>query len=816
MRSLFPVTAGFLVILLLSVFYALGSVADEARFDRALSTLDALVMDESQLRLDVLSARDDDPQASGSLDQEVAGVHNAIAKLRSSRGYSGAVGRLEVLAAQQDPLIGQFEGYNGSLRRSLVGLAGGAKSNGRVDGRSGPTMAELALDASVLRLEVNTSPAAEDNVADSLRKLGADAVHGDPQAAATLLREGESVRNLLPQMGATVRALSALPWPQEENAARSDFHRVRQAARASSARYRLFLYAAAIFLLVLLIDFALQLRRHIQALKRRIDFEHIMGELSLDFVGLGAEGVERCVQRALAELGRRVGSNRAYYVRSDPVPRCYCWSDARGAWPLNWPASAQTLASRSDLPSASTVFVPDIRDLPGGVLKHSLESLGIRGWISISSNDPGPRNLLGFDGVDAALTWPRQEVALLRLAFDTIENAIGRASVEREREILGSALRQARRMETIGVLACGVAHNFNNIICSILGYTEMQEAEVVDGSRMADLVIGIRQAAERARDVVNQILNFGRRHDLSRHRVSVKTLMSEAQALLGVSLKSNVKLVIANVADGIMVCGEQAQLQQVIMNLCKNAIQAIDQAGTVRVVTETHSISETLNLTHGRLSSGQFVRITISDDGRGMEASTLARVFEPFFTTRPDGHGLGLAMTLEVVRGYGGAINVRSEENKGTIFEVWLRRTYATDAGNRSRVDTGLGQGETVMVVNCDPISLQRDEEVVATLGYEPVGFSDPTKASTALTAAPRRFDALLIVNIQPPSVALDLALSLHKLDAGLPIILATAMGSKLTATHSNSGVRAVVGAPIEAFALASTLSQLFRPDGAS
>jgi hypothetical protein len=338
----------------------------------------------------------------------------------------------------------------------------------------------------------------------------------------------------------------------------------------------------------------------------------------------------------------------------------------------------------------------------------------------------------------------------------------------------------------------------------------------VDGSRMADLVIGIRQAAERARDVVNQVLNFGRRHDLSRHRVSVKTLMSEARALLGVSLRSNVKLVIANVADGIMVRGEQAQLQQVIMNLCKNAIQAIDQAGTVRVVTETHSISETLNLTHGRLSSGQFVRITISDDGRGMEASTLARVFEPFFTTRPDGHGLGLAMTLEVVRGYGGAINVRSEENKGTIFEVWLRRTYATDVGNRSSVDTGLGQGETVMVVNCDPISLQRDEEVVATLGYEPVGFSDPTKASTALTAAPGRFDALLIVNIQPPSVALDLALSLHKLDVGLPIILATAMGSKLTATHSNSGVRAVVGAPIEAFALASTLSQLFRPDGAS
>src|SRR5215467_7090743 len=177
-------------------------------------------------------------------------------------------------------------------------------------------------------------------------------------------------------------------------------------------------------------------------------------------------------------------------------------------------------------------------------------------------------------------------------------------------------------METVGALASGIAHNFNNIVGAILGYTEMAEAQQASDSQLARNLGEIRRAGERARDLVDQILAFGARRDVRRTPVSVKGLVAETSSLLQASLPSRIELVIHEVPDAAVVSGELGQLQQVILNLCSNAAQAMEQVGCVEIETVLREITGAQSLTHGDLAPGRHVRIAVSDTGCGIDEAT--------------------------------------------------------------------------------------------------------------------------------------------------------------------------------------------------
>src|SRR5262245_49852875 len=198
------------------------------------------------------------------------------------------------------------------------------------------------------------------------------------------------------------------------------------------------------------------------------------------------------------------------------------------------------------------------------------------------------------------------------MALDGVMNGMGREQLEQERARFERSLQQARRMETVGALASGIAHNFNNIVGAILGYTELAEAQLVSDSPPARNLGEIRRAGERARDLVDQILAFGRRRDLRRTPVSVKVLVDETSSLLRASLPSWIKLVIHEVPDAAVVSGDLGQLQQVILNLCSNAAQAMDQVGCVEIETAVPEITGAQSLTQGDLAPGRYVRIAVS------------------------------------------------------------------------------------------------------------------------------------------------------------------------------------------------------------
>ncbi len=314
----------------------------------------------------------------------------------------------------------------------------------------------------------------------------------------------------------------------------------------------------------------------------------------------------------------------------------------------------------------------------------------------------------------------------------------------------------------------GVAHNFNNIIGAILGYVEISESHIEARHPAARNLSEIRRAGIRARNLVEQLLAFGRRRQSQREALRLDAVVAETHSLLSASLPSDIELVVHNEANATIL-GEPAQLQQVILNICHNAVQAMNEKGRVEIRTEVRDVHGTLLTSHAELPKGRYAVISVKDTGLGMTPAVISQLFEPFFTTRSSGNGLGLATASEIIRGHGGVINVKSEPNVGSCFEAWLPcHSPIQLARKKDNSKTRLsGHGETVLVIEEHIERLLREEEILAALGYEPIGFSSAADAIAACKNDPNRFDAFLIGYLTPISAALSVGLALRRIAPG-------------------------------------------------
>jgi signal transduction histidine kinase len=795
-------------LLLISELALLGIDPEASRYDRMTTTLGRLAVEENRVRQDILAARAGLLRTYDPINQQMDALHDSLGQLRRE-GVDGAVLRpLEEPVEQQDDLVEHFKTDNALLRNSLAyfGLLSGRFGDAIQDGPLASAMTALA--ASVLNLTLDTSAVSIERVEHGLNRFAAQAPSNvDMEMVSGILAHGRLLRNLLPATDHVLISLYGLELNQRLEAVRASVLARQTASRARATRYRLLLYATSMLLLVWLVCLGWQLRRHMLALRRHAAFEHTIAAISMGFLNARADDIGRHVESALATLADWVEADRAYFVVSTEAPRLFCWSRDGGGWPPGWPRHAPALAACGTGTEGLT-YIPSVDSLPEGAGKAALKSAGLSGWVCVLANGhDGNHGALGFDAVRKPLIWPRSECGLLRTAVDTIANAVRHVVLESDRARLESSLQQARRMETIGAMASGVAHNFNNIIGAILGYTEMEESYAVADRRLARSLQGIRHASERGQDLIDQILTFGRRKDLPHRTVTLQSLMTETRLLLSASLPPQAHLAVGPIPRDAVVSGDPVQLQQVIINLCNNAMQATDGPSTIEVATEIYTITEHQQFSHGYLVPGRYVRIAVRDTGRGMDAAALERLFEPFFTTRLNGNGLGLATVREIVRSHRGAINVSSRPGSGSLFEVWLAQV-ARPSTTSAQTASLQGKGETVLVIDDDRARLLRDEEIVAALGYEPVGFAEPDQALRACRTTPQRFDALLIGRLMPMARALALSSELHKVIPGIPILIAGSVDEPGADVLASAGVSEVISMPLISTELAAALSR--------
>jgi signal transduction histidine kinase/ActR/RegA family two-component response regulator len=382
-----------------------------------------------------------------------------------------------------------------------------------------------------------------------------------------------------------------------------------------------------------------------------------------------------------------------------------------------------------------------------------------------------------------------------------------------DKEKLESQLRQSQKMEAIGTLAGGIAHDFNNVLGAILGYGELALQRAAEDRDLKRYLDNIMHAAERAKLLVERILGFSRSGLGDRVLVNVQSVVKETIELLEASLPLGIRIESKLTAGAAAVWGDPTYLHQVTMNLCTNAVQAMEGGGVIEVALERMEMTEVRTLSRGSLAPAHYVRLCVDDTGAGIPPAMLERIFDPFFTTKHvgEGTGLGLSVVHGIVSDLGGAIEVSSTVGQGTRFEIWLPVAGEAPSPALERPESlPQGNGETLMIVDDERPLVALAEEVVAGLGYEPVGFVSSRLALDAFRAAPDRFDAVLTDESMPDLIGVELVRQIRTLRPAIPAILMSGYGdARLVSRASEIGVDEVLRKPLHARDIAQALERL-------
>jgi signal transduction histidine kinase len=381
------------------------------------------------------------------------------------------------------------------------------------------------------------------------------------------------------------------------------------------------------------------------------------------------------------------------------------------------------------------------------------------------------------------------------LAF--IRDISERKQAEEDRGILEGKLRQAQKLEAIGTLAGGIAHDFNNILSPILGYTEMALSDTPQFSPMRHGLEQILAAAIRARDLVKQILIFGRfGREQERMPLEMGSIVKEALKLLRASLPSSIE-VRQNIGTGVAMA-DATQIHQVMMNLCTNSAHAMNGRGTLDVGLSRVNLNENAlaDPALSCLKAGPYLKLCISDTGIGMNAATLERIFDPYFTTKEvgKGSGLGLAVVHGIVKRHEGAVTVKSEEGKGTMFNIYIPETEASagpivDKGEVLPVGT-----ERILFVDDEQVLVELGTEILMRLGYGVTSITDSAHALEMFRSRPGEFDLVITDYTMPKLTGAELCEELHRIRPEIPIILCTGFSEKMTeATAADLGVELIM-----------------------
>ena len=406
---------------------------------------------------------------------------------------------------------------------------------------------------------------------------------------------------------------------------------------------------------------------------------------------------------------------------------------------------------------------------------------------------------------DGSLLWGEVFSTVERDAHGTITGYHGitreitkRKQAEAARTELEAQLRESQKMEALGTLAGGVAHDFNNALAMIVGNVELARQDVGPGHPALESLEEIAKASRRSKDLVQQILAFARRQTLERKPTSLSMVVLESARLLRASIPTTVSLKVECKADTPAVLADAMQVNQVLLNLSSNALQAVqnqERPGVIEIRLEAH----TQGAAHGDLRPGRYACLSVRDNGSGMDEATRAHIFEPFFTTKPvgTGTGLGLSVVHGIVKSHRGAITVASAPGKGTTFEVYLPLITAQAQGAQpaqAPACASQGSGQHVLYVDDDQAMMFMVRRMLQNAGYRVSGYANGTQALAALRDNAHAFDVVVVDFNMPGISGLQVAQELARIRPELPVVITSGhITEELHTGAQAAGVRELV-----------------------
>ncbi|MFQ5630594.1 MAG: PAS domain S-box protein [bacterium] len=402
--------------------------------------------------------------------------------------------------------------------------------------------------------------------------------------------------------------------------------------------------------------------------------------------------------------------------------------------------------------------------------------------------------------------------ALLLLVRDISE----RKKAEREKQQMEAQLRQAQKLETIGRLAGGVAHDINNILTPILCYTDMAMHQLPANSESHNDLEQVIQGANRAKELVQQILLFSRQAEQERKPVRLQLIVHEALKFLRATLPATIEIRENLDDDCQAVLADPSQMHQVVMNLCTNAYDAMrENGGCMEISLEAVYVDTGLKRKLPNLQTGRYVRLTVKDNGQGIQSNALEHIFEPFYTTKPvrRGTGLGLSVVHGIVMSHGGEIEVCSEPGTGASFRIYLPAIAAPDLPPIREVHVPVGGKERILFVDDEKEIVKIGKRMLEAFGYRVTTCSNGSEALQVFRAQPRHFDLIISDQTMPELTGLKLATEIKRIRADMPIILTTGYSEEATPELLDKiGVQTCVMKPFKADDIARAIRQALHP----
>lgn len=381
-------------------------------------------------------------------------------------------------------------------------------------------------------------------------------------------------------------------------------------------------------------------------------------------------------------------------------------------------------------------------------------------------------------------------------------------------------VRTSQKMEALGNLAAGISHDFKNILGVIIGYNDLAISALDAGENPTTHLEQIRKAADSALDLVKKILGFSRPDEQKKTLMKPDLALKEVMDLLRPSMPLNIQLeqVVDHACPAIW--GDAGQIQQVVINLCTNAVQAMNgPGGHLKVSLQNFEVSEEFAELHVGLEAGPHVRLTVSDTGPGMDRETMNHLFEPFFTTRKDdgGNGLGLAVVHGIVTSHDGAITVYSEPGQGSTFNVYLPVIRAGQSLYPKNLETVSRPAEKkhIFLIDDQPELLEMNRKTLERLGYGVTACASSPEALKIFEADSRRFDLVLTDYAMPELDGEQLTRRMRTLRPEIPIIICTGYGDRFSADRAAEiGVQCFLEKPLLAKQLAEVIRRALGTSG--